>query len=182
MALKLTPTPLASLRVSRHSIPAHNLIPNTSIQNKPLLHYHEVFPPSTLTASAIESHLTAVGVVEPQWRYTMYSTTHYHSTSHEVLCISQGKAKLCFGGEDNPGKVEKEVVQGDVLILPAGVGHRLLRDITGRFEMVGSYPKGYNWDMCYGKRGEEDKMESIRTLPWFERDPIYGDTGPVLEN
>ncbi|KAI1211978.1 RmlC-like cupin domain-containing protein [Annulohypoxylon truncatum] len=182
MALKLTPTPLASLRVSRHFIPAHNLIPNTSIQNKPLLHYHEVFPSSSLTASAIESHLTAVGVVEPQWRYTMYSTTHFHSTTHEVLCISQGGAKLCFGGEGNPEKVEKEVVQGDVLIVPAGVGHRLLQDLTGRFEMVGSYPKGYNWNMCYGKKGEESKVQSIEKLPWFERDPIYGDTGPVLEN
>ncbi|KAI0886293.1 RmlC-like cupin domain-containing protein [Annulohypoxylon maeteangense] len=171
MALKLNPTPLPSLQVSRYYIPAHNLIPNTSIQNKQLLHYHEVFPPSTLTASAIESHLTEVGVVEPQWRYTMYSTTHFHSTTHEVLCISQGKAKLCFGGEDNPGKVEKEVVRGDVLILPAGVGHRLLQDFTGRFEMVGSYPKGYNWDMCYGKTDEEAKVKNIGTLPWFERDP-----------
>ncbi|OTB04737.1 hypothetical protein M426DRAFT_58130 [Hypoxylon sp. CI-4A] len=185
MVPKLTPTPLSSLRVSRHSIQAHNLIPNTSIQNKPLLHYHGAFPPSTLTASAIESHLTSVGVVEPQWRFTMYSTTHFHSNTHEVLCISQGKAKLCFGGEDNPGKVEAEVEaeveKGDVLVLPAGVGHRLLEDQTGGFEMVGSYPKGYNWDMCYGKKGEETKVQKIEKLPWFEKDPIYGDKGPVLE-
>ncbi|KAI1472601.1 RmlC-like cupin domain-containing protein [Daldinia caldariorum] len=182
MAPKLTPTPLTSLRVSRHFIPAHGLIPNTSIQNKPLLHYHEAFPPSTLTASAIESHLTTVGVVDPQWRYTMYSTTHFHSTTHELLCISSGKARLCFGGEDNPGKVEKEVQKGDVLVVPAGVGHRLLEDLTGGFEMVGSYPKGYNWDMCYGKKGEEAKIQNIQNLPWFEKDPIYGDKGPVLEN
>ncbi|KAL7621613.1 hypothetical protein AAE478_008939 [Parahypoxylon ruwenzoriense] len=181
MTPKITPTPLASLRVSRHFIPAHNLIPNTSIQNRPLLHYQGAFPPATLTASAIESHLTSVGVVVPQWRFTMYSTTHFHSTTHEVLCISRGRAKLCFGGEDNPGKVEKEVEQGDVLILPAGVGHRLLEDVTGGFEMVGSYPKGYSWDMCYGKKGEEAKTQRISMLPWFDRDPIYGDEGPALE-
>ncbi|KAI8962595.1 RmlC-like cupin domain-containing protein [Daldinia sp. FL1419] len=182
MAPKLTPTPLTSLRVSRHLIPAHGLIPNTSIQNKPLLHYHEAFPPSSLTASAIESHLTTIGVVEPQWRFTMYSTTHFHSSTHELLCISSGKAKLCFGGEDNPEKVEKEVKQGDVLVVPAGVGHRLLEDPTGGFEMVGSYPKGYSWDMCYGKKGEETKIQNIQELPWFEKDPIYGDDGPVLQN
>ncbi|KAI0101165.1 hypothetical protein F4814DRAFT_453087 [Daldinia grandis] len=163
MAQKLTLTPLTSLRVSRHFIPAHGLIPNTSIQNKPLLHYHEAFPPSTLTASAIESHLTSVGIVDPQWRFTMYSTTHFHSTTHELLCVSSGNAKLCFGGEDNPGKVEKE-------------------DLTGEFEMVGSYLKGYNWDMCYGKKGEEVKIRGIQNLPWFEKDPIYGSKGPVLEN
>lgn len=182
MTPKITPTPVASLCVSRHLIPAHNLIPNTIIQNKPLLHYHGAFPLSTLTAAAIESHLTSIGVVEPQWRFTMYSTTHFHSTTHEVLCISKGKAKLCFGGEGNPGKVEKDVEQGDVLILPAGVGHRLLEDLTGGFEMVGSYPKGYNWDMCYGKKGEESKVQSIAELPWFERDPIYGDDGPILQD
>ncbi|KAI0839513.1 RmlC-like cupin domain-containing protein [Hypoxylon sp. FL0890] len=182
MAPKLTPTPLSSLRVSRHFIPAHNLIPNTSIQNKPLLHYHGAFPQSSLSPSAIEAHLTAVGVVEPQWLYTMYSTTHFHSTTHEVLSISKGKAKLCFGGEDNPGKVETDAEQGDVLIVPAGVGHRLLEDLSGGFEMVGSYPKGYSWDMCYGTKGEEDKVESIAEIPWFERDPIYGDEGPVLDN
>ncbi|KAI1502020.1 RmlC-like cupin domain-containing protein [Biscogniauxia marginata] len=175
--------PLASLRVSTHQIPAYNLIPNTSIHNKPLIHYHEAFPRSSVTASAIESHLTTIGVVEPQWRFTMYSTTHFHSTTHEVLCISQGKAKLCFGGEDNPDKVKKVVEKGDVLIIPAGVGHRLLDDMTerGGFEMVGSYPRGCNWDMCYGKKGEEAKLQNIETLSWFQKDPIYGNQGPVLD-
>ncbi|KAI4859722.1 RmlC-like cupin domain-containing protein [Hypoxylon rubiginosum] len=178
---KIAPTPLASLRVSRHSIPAHGLIPNTSIQNQPLFHYHGAFPAATLTASSVESHLTSVGVVEPQWRFTMYSTTHFHSTTHELLCITRGKAKLCFGGEDNPARVEKMVEKGDVLVLPAGVGHGLLEDVDGGFEMVGSYPKGSNWDMCYGKRGEEAKVQNISKLPWFEKDPIYGEKGPVLE-
>lgn len=141
MAPKLTPNPLSSLRVSKHLIPAHNLIPNTSLQAKPLLIYHSALP-STASRSAIESHLTSTGVVDPQWRYTMYSTTHFHSTTHEVLCISAGKARLCFGGEDNPGRVEEVVVKGDVVVVPAGMGHRLLEDLEGGFEMVGSYPKG----------------------------------------
>ncbi len=185
MTTRLTPNPLSSLRISRHTIPAYSLIPNSSIQNKPLLHYRQAFDPGTLTASAIESHLVSVGVVEPQWRFSMYSTTHFHSTTHEVLCVSRGKAKLCFGGEGNPGKVETLVEKGDVLILPGGVGHRLLEDLTegegGGFEMVGSYPRGYNWDMCYGKKGEEAEVQNIPRLPWFNMDPIYGDEGPVLD-
>ena len=92
-------TPLASLRVSRHQIPAHGLIPNTSIHGKPLTIYHGAFPSPDLTASQIESHLQSVGVCLPQWRYTMYSTTHFHSTTHELLVISSGHAKLLFGGE-----------------------------------------------------------------------------------
>lgn len=111
----------------------------------------------------------------------MYSTTHFHSTAHEVLCISSGKAKLCFGGEDNPKREEVIVGKGDVVIVPAGVGHRLLEDMQGGFEMVGAYQKGQSWDMCYGNEGEEEKVKSIGDLGWFERDPIYGDEGPVLD-
>src|SRR5687768_15404745 len=60
---------LSSLRVSRHQIPAHNLIPNTSIQRNPLLIYHSCIPPSA-SASSIETHLREVGIVSPQWRYS----------------------------------------------------------------------------------------------------------------
>ncbi|KAL9094226.1 MAG: hypothetical protein Q9165_003366 [Trypethelium subeluteriae] len=174
-------TPLSTLRVSRHQIPALHLIPNTSLApNRPLLIYHSVFP-RTVTPSAIESHLTTIGTVVPAWRYTMYSTTHFHSTAHEVLCISSGKARLCFGGEENPGRVEEVVERGDVVIVPAGVGHRLLEDLAGGFEMVGSYEKGKSWDMCYGKKGEEDKVEQIKGLSWFRKDPVYGDDGPAVK-
>lgn len=110
----------------------------------------------------------------------MYSTTHFHSTTHEVLCISHGRAKLCFGHEDNPKRVETEVSRGDVVVVPAGVGHRLLDDVEGGFEMVGSYPKGKQWDMCYGKKGEEEKVEGIKQVKWFDKDPVYGNEGPAL--
>ncbi|TVY82792.1 Uncharacterized protein LSUE1_G002257 [Lachnellula suecica] len=178
---RLSLTPLNSLRVSRHQIPRHNLIPNTSLQNKPLLIYHSCIP-SSVSASSIEKHLEETGVVTPQWRYTMYSTTHFHSTAHEVLCIAAGKAMLCFGGESNPGSVEAVVEKGDVVVVPAGVGHRLLDDYSSGFEMVGSYPKGQSWDMCYGKKGEEDKVKGISELGWFEKDPLYGNDGPTLAN
>ena len=90
----LSLAPLTSLQISKHMIPRHKLLPNTSIQKKPLLIYHAAIPPSA-SASDIENHLKSVGVVIPQWRYTMYDTTHFHSTTHEVLCISSGHARLC---------------------------------------------------------------------------------------
>ncbi|KAF2435604.1 hypothetical protein EJ08DRAFT_604647 [Tothia fuscella] len=180
MAHPTEPKALTSLKVSSYQIPAHRLIPNTSIQNKPLLIYHSCFPISA-NAASIESHLMSQGVVKPQWRYTMYSTTHFHSTTHEVLCISQGSATLLFGGEDNPGSIEARVQKGDAVVVPAGVGHRLLHEEQGTFEMVGAYPVGSEkWDMCYGKKGEEKAVDGITKLEWFARDPIYGKEGPVL--
>ncbi|KAL7795895.1 RmlC-like cupin domain-containing protein [Trichoderma ceciliae] len=161
-AADLLPTPLSKLRVSKHQIPAHHLIPNSSLQSKPLIIYHSAFSPSDASADQIESHLLKIGVVTPQWRYTMYNTTHFHS-------------------EHNPGRVEPVVKRGDVIVVPAGVSHRLLQDIDGgHFLMVGSYPNGKDWDMCYGNEHDESKINNIRRLSWFDKDPIYGDQGPIL--
>ena len=104
----------------------------------------------------------------------------WKTTSHEVLGIANGKARLCFGHEDNPGRVEETVTRGDVVVIPAGVAHRLMEDIDGGFQMVGCYPKGCTWDMAYGKKGEEKTIKGIERLGWFEKDPVYGDDGPAV--
>jgi len=176
---ELTLTPLSSLRVSRYLIPATGRIPNSSVASKPILLYHGAF--TNASATLIEAHLASVGAVTPQWRFTMYKTSHFHSTTHEVLCVSHGRAKLCFGGEGNPDRVELIVYHGDVMVLPAGVAHHLLEDLDGGFEMVGSYPPGHHWDMCYGKKDEGDVWNRISNLAWFERDPVYGELGPALD-
>jgi hypothetical protein len=75
MPVKLTPP--KDLKVLQHQIPAHGLTPNTSIQHKPLLIYKSAFS-ADVTAGEIEGHLSSVGVVSPQWRYTMYSRSHFH--------------------------------------------------------------------------------------------------------
>ena len=69
---------------------------------------------------------------------------------------------------------------GDAIVVPAGVGHRLLEDLEGGFQMVGAYPEGCSWDMCYGKEGEEEKARAVGRVEWFKKDPLYGDDGPVL--
>lgn len=194
---KIQVASLSTLRVSKHMIPAHDRLPNSSILHKPLLIYHAAFLGAgddddehthsvSTAAAAVEAHLRFVGVVVPHWRYSMYPTTHFHSTTHEVLCVTSGRARLCFGGEANPARVEATVQAGDVMVLPAGVAHRLLEDLSGGrgrrgFEMVGSYPKGFDWDMCYGKAEEQEKVKSIGKLEWFQKDPIFGEHGPVLD-
>ena len=138
--------PLAQLRISKHFIKAHSGFPNTSVHPKrPLLIYHSCFASST-SPNEIERHLRSVGVVEPQWRFPMYRQHHYHSTTNEVLCVAGGSARLCFGGGENPERVEVEVEKGDVMVVPAGVAHAMLDD-HGGFSMIGSYPVGGDqWD------------------------------------
>jgi uncharacterized protein YjlB len=177
-------SPPQSICVSRHQIASYELIPNTSIQHHPLIIYHSAFPPSSVDAASVEAHLRAIGVAIPQWRYPMYQITHFHSTAHELLVVYQGAAVLCFGGEENPARIETKVAAGDVIFVPAGVGHRLLRDeeLDGRqFMMVGAYEAGKQWDMCYGKEGEEEKIKLIEGLEWWKKDPIYGEDGRLFE-
>lgn len=170
--------PPSVLQVACRQIPSWGRIPNTSIQSKPLMIYHGAF---NATAAELTQRLEAVGEVMPQWVYTMYCQTHFHSTTNEVLAVVAGRARLCFGGEDNPNRFEPTVQRGDLIIVPAGVGHRLLDDEGQEpFKMVGSYPRDKQWDMCYGQPGEEGKIKGIRNVAWFHRDPLYGDNGPSL--
>jgi uncharacterized protein YjlB len=171
--------PLSTLRISKHFIAAHAGFPNTSLNPCPLLIYHQCFPASTSTAN-IQSHLRSVGVVEPAWVYPMYKQHHYHSTTHEVLVVANGSARLFFGGQGNPKGLRQVVKKGDVMILPAGTGHAMEEDLGG-FSMVGSYPTGAdNWDHCTGDEGKEAE-DRIRALKWFKQDPIYGKEGPVFD-
>jgi uncharacterized protein YjlB len=177
---KMSFRPASEIRISRHAIPAWHRIPNTSIQNKPLLIYHSAFNAS---ASQLSARLEEIGAVVPQWQYTMYRQTHFHSNTHEVLGVISGRARLCFGGEENPGRVEPTVEQGDLMIVPAGVSHRLLEDLSGgSFKMLGAYPPGKSWDMNYGKESEseEEVKKNIASQAWFDRDPLYGKDGPAL--
>ena len=48
---------------------------------------------------------------------------------------------MCFGGEENPLRVETEVTTGDAVAIPAGVDPACWRTWKGGFEMVGNYPK-----------------------------------------
>ena len=62
--------------------------------------------------------------------------TPLHSTAHEALDIFRGQARARLGG---PNGQELMLYPGDVLVLPAGVGHASL-EADDDFCMVGAYP------------------------------------------
>ena len=112
------------------------------------------------------------------WRNGIYAFHHYHSTAHEVLVCYRGSAKVQLGGE--PGILHTMNV-GDVILIPAGAGHKNLH-ATDDFAVVGGYPPGQKWDMCYGKSGERPRADqNIARVPLPQSDPIYGADGPLME-
>ena len=104
------------------------------------------------------------------WRNGIYSFHHYHSTSHEVLGIYNGSALVHLGGE----KGEKVNVEaGDIIIIPAGVGHKNLG--SKGLGVVGAYPEGRSWDLMRGLANERPKAdENIVALPIPDADPLLG--------
>ena len=104
------------------------------------------------------------------WRNGIYSFHHYHSTSHEVLGVYSGNALVHLGGEEGE-KVKVEA--GDVIIIPAGVGHKNLG--SKGLGVVGAYPDGRSWDLNRGRPGERPKADqNIAALPIPEADPLLG--------
>jgi uncharacterized protein YjlB len=108
------------------------------------------------------------------WRWTVYPFHHYHSTSHEVLGVSAGHATLQFGGEHGRAV---EVRAGDVVVIPAGVGHKRLQASAG-FQVVGAYPDGRAADLLRGDPGERPAADRrIAELPLPDADPLLGKAG-----
>jgi len=112
------------------------------------------------------------------WRNGVYSFAHYHSTSHEVLGVYHGSAKLRLGGEHSQ---TVEVRSGDVILIPAGVAHQNI-GASADFAVVGAYPDGRQWDLLRGLPGERPKSDrTIAGLPVPDCDPIYGAEGPLRQ-
>ncbi|MEX0906092.1 MAG: cupin domain-containing protein [Balneolaceae bacterium] len=112
------------------------------------------------------------------WRWGVYSFHHYHSNTHEVLGVFNGEALLHMGGESGE---RIKVHAGDILIIPAGVGHKCLEAGSG-FTVVGAYPDGRSPDLNKGGKGERPGTdENISAVPFPPTDPLVGKDGGLLD-
>ncbi|MEY2528401.1 MAG: hypothetical protein QOJ05_491 [Verrucomicrobiota bacterium] len=148
-------------------------IPNNRL---PLLLYRQAFAAGTADlASAIELRF-AENNWTGSWRAGIYPFRHYHSTTHEVLGVFAGSATLRLGGGQG---ATVRVRTGDVIVIPAGVGHQKLQS-SADFSVVGAYPDGRRWDLLRGLPGERPEADrNIAAVPLPKADPVYGSTGPL---
>jgi uncharacterized protein YjlB len=110
------------------------------------------------------------------WRNGIFSYPHYHSTAHEVLVIARGEAKVRFGGA---GGAVLTVGPGDVVVIPAGVGHQNLA-ASADLLVVGAYPRGSEVDLQRG--GVAGVEANIARVPLPEADPVNGAEGPLMRH
>lgn len=114
---------------------------------------------------------------KPEWRDGIYPYNHFHTATHEVLGIARGHARVRFGGEKGR---KIEVRAGDVVVHPAGVGHRRL-SASKDLLVVGAYPKGGRYDEPRPEDIDYQRaVDTIATVGLPPGDPVYGKNGPLM--
>lgn len=151
-------------------IQSNNGIPNNP--HLPALIYPRVLKPGLASSDIVALYARNHWV--KSWVYSLFDFHHYHYAAHEVLTVISGCGVVQIGGEDGPGS---EVTEGDVILLPAGYGHKLL-DAEGDFTVVGAYPEGQP-DIGFNRPGDNTRLTSIAKTPLPACDPIYGAAGPL---
>ncbi|KYG99969.1 cupin [Bradyrhizobium sp. DOA1] len=112
------------------------------------------------------------------WRDTVYDFVHYHSQIHEVMGVARGTGRIECGGVK--GRILRVKV-GDVLVLPAGTGHRLIES-SRDFLVVGAYPQAGAYDECTDTRERPDAIKRIAKVRKPKTDPVLGPRGPLLKS
>ena len=166
-----------SPQVETHIFDDDGSIPNNP--ELPLLVYGGALSGADDLESAFRAMLSENGW-GGAWRDGVFPYHHYHSISHEVLGVVGGSARLTFGGASG---VTMEVEVGDVVVIPAGVGHKNEGSGAG-FSVVGAYPRGQeSYDLRTGEEGERPEvLENIRNVALPEQDPVFGEEGPLMHH
>ncbi len=110
------------------------------------------------------------------WRNGIHDFLHFHTRTHEVLGIARGRARVQFGGRKGQ---ELDVEAGDVVVLPAGTGHRRL-SASADLLVVGAYPDNSGFDQK--QPGEVDHASAVAAIAAVaepREDPVYGSNGPL---
>jgi uncharacterized protein YjlB len=139
----------------------------------PLLIYRRALPAD---ADAMERRFGENGWGNP-WRNGVFPFHHFHSNSHEVLGVAAGEVRVAFGG---PSGEVIAIRAGDVIVIPAGVGHCNRGQSPGPL-IVGAYPGGGEYDTMLGEPAEyETAKRAVGSVKLPAADPVMGQVGPLL--
>ena len=152
------------------------LIPNSRL---PLIvRRGAVSPAADDPAKAFEKVFSQNGWTNGWRADDIFDYHHYHSTAHEVLGIAAGSANVRFGGE---GGEAVGLTAGDVVVIPAGVGHAKLV-ASNDLLVVGAYADGRDWDIVRDDPGAvAGARHRIAQVPLPSADPIDGANGPLMK-
>ena len=153
----------------------HRLAPDGGLPNndKPLLVHRGALGGADRSAEGCAALFRRNGW-QGTWLNGVFSYWHYHARSHEALGCISGSARIGFGGD---GGIETTFAAGDVVIIPAGVGHRRLSS-TPDFRVVGCYPPGQDGAISRpDEAADQAAIEAANAVPAPATDPVHGASG-----
>lgn len=149
---------------------AIDAIPNS---DRPLLALDSAIERLDATAAKVERRFAENGW-QGTWTYTVFDYWHFHVEGHEVLACVAGQASIGFGGNDARGGIAITMKPGDVVIVPAGVGHKRLEG-TPNFQVTGAYPPGQNGRITRaGAMSVDDARHAVSRLSDPATHPLNG--------
>ena len=158
-----------------HLLPASGPIPNHP--RWPLLVYCAAVALPGPDPAAVFEELFARNRWPAAWRNGVHPFLHYHSNGHEALGVYSGEVTVQFGGENG---VVISAVPGDVIVLPAGTGHKKLSS-SGTLGVVGAYPYGTQPDICMPPVARAEKSAAaVERVALPACDPVFGPGGPLF--
>jgi uncharacterized protein YjlB len=170
---------LAHMQASA-SITAYLLAPDGPIPNHPrwpLLLYNGAVALSGSDPAAIFEALFTRNRWPAAWRNGVHPFHHYHADGHEALGVYSGEVTVMFGGDAG---IVLTARPGDVLVLPAGTGHKKLGS-KGSLGVVGAYPEGSR--PSTSRKGFSEKiLTAVTAVPLPACDPVFGPGGPLFEH
>lgn len=147
-------------------IPERRPFPNSAL---PVIHY-----PEAMSGDRLAERMTALFDRHGwpgAWLNGVYAFHHFHADAHEVLGCARGWVTVLLGG---PEGQEARLSAGDIVLLPAGVGHYRVA-ASPDYLIVGSYPRGQSPDL---QRGDHAAFEALKQRALrVEKpllDPVYG--------
>ncbi len=146
-----------------HVFAADGEIPNSRL---PMLVYRGGLPADAATIERV----FAAHRWPPRWRSGVYPWHHYHPCAHEALGVASGQGRVLFGG---PNGAEISLSAGDVVVVPAGVGHCAIA-ASDDLVIVGAYPEGTR-DTVAVRDGQ-----AVGAVPTPAADPVAGTDGPLM--
>ena len=150
----------------RLMLPSGDDLPNN--QRLPVLLHRGALPAGDPAAAEA---LFARHGWHPAWRNGIYDFPHYHPNAHEALAIAAGSVRVRLGGAAG---VTLDLAAGDVMVLPAGTGHRNL-GASPDLLVVGAYPPGPPPEQYTDRPGELARARhAIPLTPDPPSDPVTG--------
>src|SRR6187551_2415425 len=162
-------------KIVAHLLAADGAIPNHP--RWPLLVYPSALALSGPDPAALFEELFTRNGWPAAWRNGVFPFHHYHSNAHEALGVYEGGVTVQFGGG---GGVEVTAEPGDVIVLPAGTGHKKISS-RGALGVVGAYPEGAKPDTCMPPFARQAKnAQSVLQVGLPPGDPVHGPGGPLF--